>query len=80
MIFVFMLVIRYVCFVRTLSCSIHSYRSGKVIFQESDLPLTNLAALFDIGHAPKDQSNRTIHLPCFAASEIHPVMELHVLQ
>jgi hypothetical protein len=33
--------------------------------------LANLAALFDIGHAPKDQSNRRIHLPCYAASEIH---------
>jgi hypothetical protein len=25
--------------------------------------LANLAALFDVGHAPKDQSNRRIHLP-----------------
>jgi hypothetical protein len=36
--------------------------SKKVIFR-----LANLAALFDIGHAPKDQSNRRIHLPCLCS-------------
>ena len=36
-------------------------------------------AFWDIGHAPKDQSNRRIHLPCYAASEIYPVMALQVL-
>jgi len=36
-------------------------------------------AFFDIGHAPKDQSNRRSHLPGYAAWEIHPVMNLTVL-
>jgi hypothetical protein len=33
-------------------------------------------AFWDIGHAPKDQSNRRKNLPGDAAWEIHPVMRL----
>jgi hypothetical protein len=33
-------------------------------------------AYWDVGHAPKDQSNRRSHLPGYAAFEIHPVMKL----
>ena len=33
-------------------------------------------AFFDVGHAPKDQSNRRKYLPDYAAWEIHPVMKL----
>jgi len=33
-------------------------------------------AYFDIGHAPKDQSNRRKNLPGYAAWEIHPVMKI----
>jgi hypothetical protein len=36
-------------------------------------------AFWDIGHAPKDQSNRRSHLPGYAAWEIHPVMKLETL-
>jgi hypothetical protein len=35
-------------------------------------------AFFDIGHAPKDQSNRRSHLPGYAAWEIHPMMKFAV--
>jgi hypothetical protein len=35
-------------------------------------------AYFDVGHAPKDQSNRRKYLPGYAAWEIHPVMKLEV--
>ena len=35
-------------------------------------------AYWDVGHAPKDQSNRRSHLPSYAAWEIHPVMKLEV--
>jgi hypothetical protein len=35
-------------------------------------------AFFDIGHAPKDQSNRRKRQPGHAAWEIHPVMKLTV--
>jgi hypothetical protein len=37
-------------------------------------------AFFDIGHAPKDQSNWRTHLPGYAGWEIHPVMALHIDQ
>jgi hypothetical protein len=37
-------------------------------------------AFWDIGHAPKDQSNRRKRLPQYAVWEIHPVMALHVVQ
>jgi hypothetical protein len=63
------------CVVQSIHTELAKLYSKKVIFR-----LANLAALFDIGHAPKDQSNRTIHLPCYPASEIHLVMALHVLQ
>jgi hypothetical protein len=35
-------------------------------------------AFWDIGHAPKDQSNRRKYQPGYAAWEIHPVMKLTV--
>ena len=35
-------------------------------------------AFWDIGHAPKDQSNRRKRLPQYAVGEIHPVMKLEV--
>ena len=35
-------------------------------------------AFWDIGHAPKDQSNRRKYMPGYAAWEIHPVMKLDV--
>ena len=35
-------------------------------------------AFWDIGHAPKDQSNRRSHQPGYAAWEIHPVMKIDV--
>ena len=33
-------------------------------------------AYFDVGHAPKDQSNWRKYLPDYAAWEIHPVMKI----
>jgi hypothetical protein len=35
-------------------------------------------AYFDVGHAPKDQSNRRNYQPGYAGWEIHPVMKLTV--
>jgi len=63
------------CVVQSVHTELAKLYSQKVIFR-----LANLTALFDIGHAPKDQSNRRIHLPGYAASKIHPVMALHVLE
>jgi hypothetical protein len=47
------------CVVQSIHTELAKLYSQKVIYC-----LANLAALFDIGHAPKDQSNRRIHLPC----------------
>jgi hypothetical protein len=35
-------------------------------------------AFWDVGHAPKDQSNRRKYMPDYAVWEIHPVMKLRV--
>jgi hypothetical protein len=35
-------------------------------------------AFWDVGHAPKDQSNRRKRLSQYTVWEIHPVMTLHV--
>jgi hypothetical protein len=37
-------------------------------------------AFWDVGHAPKDQSNRRSHQPGYAAWEIHPVIKLEVVE
>jgi hypothetical protein len=37
-------------------------------------------AFWDIGHAPKDQSNRRKRLPQYAVWEIHPMMAIYVHQ
>ena len=37
-------------------------------------------AFWDVGQAPKDQSNRRKRLPEYAVWEIQPVMALHVVQ
>jgi hypothetical protein len=36
-------------------------------------------AFWDVGHAPKDQSNRRKYIPGYAVWEIHPVMKLETL-
>jgi len=35
-------------------------------------------AMWDVGHAPKDQNNRRKYMPDYAVREIHPVMKLTV--
>jgi hypothetical protein len=40
---------------------------------------TITARFWDIGHAPKDQSNRRKRLPQYAVWEIYPVMKLEIL-
>ena len=72
----------FVCLFVTTLCVVQSIHTelAKLYSQKVIYCLANLAALFDIGHAPKDQSNRRIQLPCYAAWEIHPVMALPILQ
>jgi hypothetical protein len=47
-----------------------------------DAPIITVAgkAFFDIGHAPKNQSNQRSHQPGYGAWEIHPVMKMEVIQ
>ncbi|PYK24109.1 MAG: hypothetical protein DME59_14670 [Verrucomicrobia bacterium] len=41
---------------------------------------SNRQGIWDVGHAPRGQSNRRKRLPQYAVWEIHPVMALHVVQ
>jgi hypothetical protein len=72
----------FVCLFVTTLCVVQPSHTelAKLYSQKVIYCLANLAALLDIGHAPKDQSNRRIHLPCYAAWEIRPVIALHVLR
>jgi len=67
-------------------CAISSGRSGMVSADDRKLKLIGAPiitvtgkAYWDVGHAPKDQSNRRKNLPGYAAWEIHPVMKLETL-
>jgi hypothetical protein len=53
-----------------------SYRSAKKLaINETPIITVTGKAQFDIGHAPKDQSNRRKNLPVYAAWEIRPVLQ-----
>jgi hypothetical protein len=44
---------------------------------DGDLHITVIGkAFWDVGHAPKGQSNRRKYMPDYAVWEIHPVMKL----
>ena len=54
-------------------------RSGRKLKLSQPVIITVIGkALFDIGHAPADHSNRRTDLQGYAAWEIHPVMKLEV--
>jgi hypothetical protein len=46
----------------------------------NEVPIVTLIGktFWDIGHAPKDQSNRRKYMPSYAVWEIHPVMKIDV--
>ena len=54
-----------------------AFATADALRQESVITVTG-KAYFDIGHAPKDQSNRRKRLPDYAAWEVHPVMKIEV--
>ena len=54
----------------------HTSSSKKLNVANSPIITVVGKAFWDIGHAPKDGSNRRSHLPGYAAYEIHPVMKL----
>jgi hypothetical protein len=57
----------------------HTSSDRKLKLIEAPIITVTGKAYWDVGHAPKDQSNRRSHLPGYAAWEIHPVMKLTVL-
>jgi uncharacterized protein len=56
----------------------HTSSDRKLKLIEAPIITVTGKAYWDVGHAPKDQSNRRSHLPGYAAWEIHPVMRLIV--
>jgi len=57
---------------------LHIRSTRKLTINEAPIITVIGKAFWDIGHAPKDQSNRRKYLPDYAAWEIHPVMKLNV--
>jgi len=57
----------------------HTGSAKKLTFGQSPIITVIGKAFWDVGHAPKDQSNRRKYMPDYAVWEIHPVMKLTVL-
>jgi hypothetical protein len=58
---------------------LHIGSARKLTLNETPLVTVIGKAFWDVGHAPKDQSNRGKRLRQYAVWEIHPVMKLHVV-
>jgi hypothetical protein len=58
----------------------HIPSTREIAMNESPIITAIGKAFRDVGHAPKDQSNRRKYMPECAVWEIHPVMALHVVQ
>lgn len=56
----------------------HTSSARKLKVDQSPVITVIGKAYFDVGHSPKDQSNRRSHQPDCAAWEIHPVMKLEL--
>jgi hypothetical protein len=54
----------------------HTGTAKKLTFGQSPIITVIGKAFWDVGHAPKDQSNRRKYMPDYAVWEIHPVMKL----
>ena len=59
-----------------LCCGIRSTR--ELTINETPIITVIGKAFWDVGHAPKDQTNRRKRPPQYAVWEIHPVMKLAV--
>jgi hypothetical protein len=58
---------------------LHIRSVRKLTMEEAPVVTVIGKAFWDIGHAPKDQTNRRKYMPGYAAWEIHPVMKLDIL-
>ena len=57
---------------------LHIRSAKKLTINQAPVVTVIGKAFWDIGHAPKDQSNRRKYMPDYAVWEIHPVMKLNV--
>ena len=57
---------------------LHIRSARKLTINKAPIVTVIGKAFFDLGHAPKDQSNRRSHQSGYAAWEIHPVMKIDV--
>jgi hypothetical protein len=55
---------------------LHIRSKRKLTFDQAPVITVTGKAFWDIGHAPKDQSNQRKGLPNYAVWEVHPVMTL----
>ena len=58
---------------------LHIRSTRKVTLNEAPIVTVVGKAFWDIGHAPKNQSNRRKNLPGYVVWEIHPVMTLQIV-
>ncbi len=56
----------------------HTSSAKKLNVTDSPIITVTGKTFWDIGYAPKDQSNRRKYQPGYAAWEIHPVMKLEL--
>jgi hypothetical protein len=56
----------------------HTGAAKKLTFGQSPIITIIRKTFWDVGHAPKDQSNRGKYMPDYAVWEIHPAMKLDV--
>jgi hypothetical protein len=52
----------------------HTSSAKKLTLNETSVVTVIGKAFWDLGHAPKDQSNRRKHMPGYPVWEIHPAM------
>jgi hypothetical protein len=57
---------------------LHIRSARKLTINQAPIVTVIGKAFFDLGHAPKDQSNRRSHQSGYAAWEIHPAMKFAV--
>jgi hypothetical protein len=57
---------------------LHIRSTRKLTLKQASIATVVGKTFWDIGHAPKDQSNRRKNLPRYAVWEIHPVMKIQV--
>jgi hypothetical protein len=53
---------------------VHIRSARKLTLNETSVVTVIGKAFWDLGHAPKDQSNRRKHMPGYPVWEIHPAM------